>query len=77
MSDEVGWKHAGAKGLVGTFIALAMPDHAHRLFTLICFPFFSVPLAPTYGPLSRQVCRVLAHRLADQADVSFCIFGLC
>ena len=61
MSDEIGLQHAGVQGHVVT-ITLAMPDYAHRLFALICFPF-SVPVAPTYGPLFRQVCRVLAHDL--------------
>ena len=44
VSDEVVLQHAGAKDHVVTFIALAMPDHARRLFALICFPF-SAPLA--------------------------------
>ena len=37
VSDQVILQHAGAKGRVFTFVALAMPDHARRLFTLMCF----------------------------------------
>ena len=49
MSDEVVLQHARAKDHVVTFVALAMPDHAHRLFALICSPF-SVPLASNVWP---------------------------
>ena len=36
-SDQVVLQHTGAKGRVFTCVALATPDHARRLFTLMCF----------------------------------------
>ena len=44
---------AGAEGRVFSFVALAMPDHLHKLFTLMCFQCPMLVASNVWLPLPR------------------------
>ena len=53
VSDQVVLQHVGGEGRVFSFVALAMPDHLHKLFSLMCFQ------CPT--PVASNVWLPLPH----------------
>ncbi|CAJ1395588.1 unnamed protein product [Effrenium voratum] len=62
-SDQIVLQHMGEEGRVFTFVALAMPDHLHKLFTLMCFQFpipsasnVWLPLPPGLKVARPQTC---------------------
>ena len=62
-SDQIVLQHMGGEGRVFAFVALAMPDRLHKLFTLMCFqcpmPIASnvwLPLPPGLKVARPQTC---------------------